>query len=405
MVNVVKVLAIIPARGGSKSIPRKNIKLFNGIPLIAYSIAAAKQAKSVTRVIVSTDDEEIASVARDCGAEIPFLRPKNLARDETPDLPVFQHLLSELDRQEGYCPDLVVQLRPTSPVRPSDLVDRAVALLRRHPRADSVRGVVPATQNPYKMWRLESKAGMKPLLTKIPEAYNLPRQALPVTYWQTGHVDAIRASTIARGSMSGKVIWPLVIDPLYTVDIDTSRDWARAELLLEELDLDMVQPGPTKRLLPKHVRLLILDFDGVLTDNRVWVDSHGTESVSFDRSDGMGISRMKDAGIDILVLSNEVNPVVAARCKKLGIAFQQGLNDKAVALKSALASRKFLPNETVYVGNDLNDLACFPLVGCGLTVADAAPEVLRAADVVLSHAGGYGAVRELCDMLLARSYI
>lgn len=247
MVGSAEVLAVIPARGGSKSIPRKNIKLFNGIPLIVYSIAAGLQAKSVTRVIVSTDDEEIASVARDFGAQVPFLRPKKLAKDTTPDLPVFQHLLRELDRREGYRPEIVVQLRPTSPVRPRDCVDRAVALLRQHPKADSVRGVVPASQNPYKMWRLTPKSGMKPLLSEIPEAYNMPRQALPVTYWQTGHVDTIRASTIVAGSMSGRVIWPLLIDPVYTVDIDTPRDWVRAEWLIEHAGLDMVRPGLQKR--------------------------------------------------------------------------------------------------------------------------------------------------------------
>lgn len=400
MVSSGEVLAVIPARGGSKSIPRKNIKLFNGIPLLVYSITAGLQAKSVTRVIVSTDDKEIARVAKDNGAEVPFLRPANLAKDETLDLPVFQHLLGELDRREGYRPEIVVQLRPTSPVRPRDCVDRAVALLRSHPKANSVRGVVPASQNPYKMWRLAQKSSMKPLLREVPEAYNMPRQALPATYWQTGHVDAIRASTIMAGSMSGRVIWPLVIDPVYTVDIDTPRDWVRAEWLVKQGGLDMVRPVLQKRPLPERVRLLVLDFDGVLTDNHVWVDGQGTESVAFDRSDGLGIARLKAAGVEVLVLSSEVNQVVAARCRKLGLAWKQGLSNKAAALQAALESRQLSPSEAVYVGNDLNDLDCFPLVGCAVTVADAIDEVLQAADVVLSRPGGRGAVRELCDILL-----
>src|SRR5512140_1055395 len=131
-----EVLAIIPARGGSKGIPRKNIRDFAGYPLIAYSIAAGLQAKSVTRVIVSTDDQEIAAVARQCGAETPFLRPAEFAQDTSTDLPLFQHALAWLAEHEGYHPDVVVQLRPTSPIRPPTLVDEAVRLLLDHPEAD-----------------------------------------------------------------------------------------------------------------------------------------------------------------------------------------------------------------------------------------------------------------------------
>ena len=209
-----EVLAIVPARGGSKGIPRKNIRSFAGYPLLAYSVAAGKQAQTVGRVLVSTDDDEIAAVAREFGAETPFLRPVALAADETTDLPVFQHALQWLRDNEGYRPDIVVQLRPTSPIRPPGLVDAAVAALLQHADADSVRGVVPAAQNPHKMWTLDGEGRpMKPLLTlpAIREAYNAPRQALPQIYWQTGHIDAIRVETILdRHSMSGERIYPLV---------------------------------------------------------------------------------------------------------------------------------------------------------------------------------------------------
>jgi N-acylneuraminate cytidylyltransferase len=149
-----EILAIIPARGGSKGIPRKNIRPFYGYPLIAYSIAAAQQAKRAMRVLVSTDDKEIAAIARDWGGEVPFLRAAALAQDDTPDLPVFQHALDWLAKEQNYHPEIVVQLRPTSPLRPKDCVDAALQVLLDHPDADSVRGVVPAAQNPHKMWRL-----------------------------------------------------------------------------------------------------------------------------------------------------------------------------------------------------------------------------------------------------------
>src|SRR5512138_2499300 len=196
-----EILALIPARGGSKGIPRKNIRNFAGYPLIAWSIAAAKQSELVTRVIVSTDDAEIAAVARQCGAETPFPRPAELAQDQTTDLPVFEHALQWLEENEGYRPEVVVQLRPTSPIRPRDCVDRAVAILLAHPDADSVRGVVPAGQNPHKMWRLSGEETPMRNLLDVPglrEPYNAPRQSLPSIYWQTGHVDAIRRGTILQ---------------------------------------------------------------------------------------------------------------------------------------------------------------------------------------------------------------
>ncbi len=207
-----EILAIIPARGGSKSIPRKNIRPLAGHPLIAYSIAAGRQSKLVTRTIVSTDDEEIAVVARQYGAETPFLRPAEFAQDNTTDFPVFTHALNWLKEYEGYQPEMLVQLRPTSPIRPPELVDAALQLLLDHPDADSVRGIVPSGQNPFKMWRVDGEGRMRPLLSApgIAEPFNAPRQALPQTYWQTGHIDAIRARTILeKNSLSGETILPL----------------------------------------------------------------------------------------------------------------------------------------------------------------------------------------------------
>ncbi len=401
-----EVLAIIPARGGSKGIPRKNIRPFAGYPLIAYSIAAGLQAETVTRVIVSTDDEEIASVARTWGAETPFLRPAEHAQDQTTDLPVFQHALDWLAQNENYRPDIVVQLRPTSPVRPHDCVDHAVRILLSHPQADSVRGVVPAGQNPHKMWRIEKMdSRMIPLLEVegIAEPYNAPRQALPPVFWQTGHVDAVRPAVILeQGSMSGAVIFPLELDPRFTVDLDTLNDWARAEWLVQFSGLEMVFPGKTRRPMPEAVDLLVLDFDGVLTDNRVWTDQHGNESVASDKGDSMGLDLLRKSGVEVVVISKETNPVVAARCRKLKIPYLQSMDEKAAALKDLLADRKIEPARTVFVGNDVNDLPCFPIAGWAVAVGDAVPEVLRQADHVLSQPGGRGALRELCDIILKR---
>lgn len=399
-----EVLAIVPARGGSKSIPHKNAQSFLGHPLLAYSIAAGLQAKSVTRVIVSTDDEHIADLAKKYGAEVPFLRPAVLARDDTLDLPVFEHALNWLAKQEKYSPEIVVQLRPTSPLRPPDLIDRAIDIMRTHKKADSARGVVPSGQNPHKMWKLSNEGSMQPLLKVkgLDEPYNAPRQQLPPIYWQTGHVDAVRASTILKKhSMTGEVIWPLLIDPRYTVDIDTPNDWRRAEWLAASGELDLVWPTKAPRPLPVKVRLLVLDFDGVLTDNRVWVNEEGREQVAANRSDGLGLKMLQKAGVQAAVISMEQNPVVAKRCEKLGIHCRTGVEDKTQALNELISEKRVASENVIYIGNDTNDLPCFPLVGCSVAVADAHPEVLRQADLRLTKKGGHGAVRELSDLILA----
>ncbi|MGA7192597.1 MAG: acylneuraminate cytidylyltransferase [Anaerolineales bacterium] len=403
-----EILAIIPARGGSKGIPRKNIRDFAGYPLIAWSIAAGKQSKLVTRVIVSTDDEEIASIARQYGAEVPFLRPVELAQDNTLDLPVFEHALKWLEEIEGYKPEIVVQLRPTSPIRPRGCVDNAISILLEHPRADCVRGVVPAGQNPHKMWRISRPDGpMSPLLEVpgIEEPYNAPRQILPPIYWQTGHIDAIRTSTITRkSSLTGNKIYPLIIDPRYTVDIDNLSDWAKYESIVYSGGLDMVSPGKKNRPMPKTIKMIITDFDGVITDGRVWTDENGKETVAASRSDSMRVRQLRERGIEVMILSSEVNPVVKARAEKMGIEAIHGLslNGKGEALKKFLIEKNLDPAEIIYLGNDFNDLPCFEIAGWSVAVADAYPDVIRAADYVLSLRGGYGALRELCDMVLKK---
>jgi CMP-N-acetylneuraminic acid synthetase len=244
-----EVLAIIPARGGSKGIPRKNIRSFAGHPLIAFSIAAALQAESVSRVIVSTDDEEITEISRRYGAETPFLRPAELAADRTTDLPVFQHALIWLDENEHYQPEMVLHLHATTPVRPQSCLDQAIRLMMNKPEADCVRSVVEAGQNPHKMWRIDNETGCMVPLINVPgiaEPYNAPRQSLPPVYWQTGHVNAIRPAIIRGGSMTGRIILPIIIDPRFLVDIDTPADWEHAEWLVAQGVADMVWPQEKK---------------------------------------------------------------------------------------------------------------------------------------------------------------
>ncbi len=243
-----KVLAIIPARGGSKGLPRKNILALSGHPLLAYSIAAGKQASRVSRTVCSTDDLEIQQHAQAYGAEVPFLRPSSLAQDRSPDLPLFLHVLEWFEQHQGWKPEIIVHLRPTSPIRFPGQVDEAVELLLTHPEATSVRAVCPAPCTPYKMWRPgeqhnEPTVYMEPLLKLhgTTEPFNQPRQDLPMVWWQTGSLDVIRTSTILKGSMTGEKILPLVTDQNYAVDIDGELGFRIAEGVMQ--GLKCIRPG------------------------------------------------------------------------------------------------------------------------------------------------------------------
>jgi CMP-N,N'-diacetyllegionaminic acid synthase len=223
------VLAIIPARSGSKSVPHKNLRPFRGKPLIAHSIGQALAARNVDRVIVSTDSPDYARIAREFGAEAPFLRPDAIAQDLSTDLDVFLHALDWLEANEHYRPELCVHLRPTYPLRSVADVEGAVDLLRGRPDADSVRSVTPAPHTPYKMWRLDDAGGLlRPLLeSDIPEAYNMARQALPPVYLQNAAVDVVRAEVVQqRRSMTGARILAYPMPEIH--DIDTEFDFAAA---------------------------------------------------------------------------------------------------------------------------------------------------------------------------------
>lgn len=229
------VLGLIPARGGSKGVPRKNLRMLGGKPLIAHSIEQGRRCGFIDRVIVSTDDREIAAVARDYGAEVPFLRPAALAQDNTMDYPVCVHALKWLQEHDGFEPDMVFLLRPTGPFRTVEQMTDAVELLLKHRKADSVRSVMEPPQTPYKMWR-PGRPFLKPLLThpRIREPYNSPRQALPMVYQTNPNIHLFWRRTLDRDkSITGKHVLPLLIEEP-VVDIDTELDLVIADALLKK---------------------------------------------------------------------------------------------------------------------------------------------------------------------------
>jgi N-acylneuraminate cytidylyltransferase len=230
------VVAIIPARGGSKGINRKNLVPLAGMPLVAHSIKHALEARTVERVIVSTEDAEIADVARAHGAEVPFLRPMELAEDHVLDLPVFEHALHWLEEHEGYRPETVVHLRPTAPVRKEGWIDAAVEQLIANPRADALRSVSLVEQHPWRVFKLGEDLMLDPLMkAEHPQPYLLRRQDLPPLYYYNCVIDVTRRSTILdKQSMTGDHLQGWVMDPNDVLDIDTPKDLAFARFVLEK---------------------------------------------------------------------------------------------------------------------------------------------------------------------------
>ena len=390
-----KCLAIIPARGGSKGIPRKNVRTLAGIPLIAHSIEQAAKSRFVTRTVVSTDDAEIAAITRQYGAEVVW-RPPEISGDSASSEQALLHTIDHLQRSEGYQPDLIVFLQCTSPLTLAEDIDGTVqALLSKD--ADSALAVIDFH---YFLWKpvLEPDGRDNAVGINHNKSSRPLRQEREPQYLESGAVYVMRTAGFkqARHRFFGRTVF-YVMPQERRLEIDEPVDFKIAEMLIGELQ----KAGRSDRL-PAQIAALVLDFDGVFTDNRVYVSQDGTEMVRCDRGDGWGISRLKATGLPILVLSTEPNPVVQARAKKLGIPCIHGAQDKSAELSGWLGKNHLNPADVIYVGNDENDLGCMELVGCAVAVADAQPSILAKADLVLEHAGGKGAIREVCELILTQ---
>jgi CMP-N,N'-diacetyllegionaminic acid synthase len=229
-----EVMGIIPARGGSKSIPRKNIAILNGKPLISYTIEAARRCKSISRLIVSTDDKEIADISMALGAEVPFMRPKELAQDSTPTIAAVLHALDELECSSGYCPDIVVLLQATCPLRSADDIDEAVSTFLAD-GGDVVVSVVRSEEHPYNMFKVEG-AYLHPLIDERDVSVTR-RQDYPEFYRLNGAVYVSTPRTLRRfrSFMKGKLV-PYIMPWARSVDIDYPLDMEYASFLLKKFE-------------------------------------------------------------------------------------------------------------------------------------------------------------------------
>ncbi|WP_190195793.1 N-acylneuraminate cytidylyltransferase [Streptomyces djakartensis] len=404
--SVRRVLAVIPARGGSKGVPAKNLLPVGGVPLVARAVRECLASRLVTDVVVSTDDQAIAAAAREAGAEI-VLRPAAIAGDTATSEAAVLHAMDAHEALHGARVDVVLLVQCTSPFIIREDVDGVVEAIAEN-GADTALTVAPFHGF---VWRDAEYA--EDTITSGSDAatgggygvnhdksFRPRRQDRPQDFLETGAVYGMDAIGFREHQHRFFGRTELVrTDPARVLEIDDPHDLARARALAPLFDA--ARPGalPTA----DDIDAVVLDFDGTQTDDRVLVDSDGREFVSVHRGDGLGIAALRRSGLQMLILSTEQNPVVAARARKLKLPVLHGIDRKDLALKQWCEEQGIAPERVLYVGNDVNDLPCFALVGWPVAVASAHDVVRGAARAVTTVPGGDGAIREIASWILGPS--
>lgn len=384
------VVVVIPARGGSKGIPRKNLANVGGHSLVGRAIIAARSARLVDQVVVSTDDKEIAGVAQRYGADV-IMRPAEISGDTASSEAALLHVVSTR-RSSGDETGIVVLLQCTAPFTTGSDIDGTIAPVLND-RADSC---FAACLFQHFVWEQGSDGVLNG--SNHVGGPRQRRQDVAPQFLEAGSVYAVAANALeeAKNRFCGRLAIHEV-NPERVFEIDLPSELRLAQQISPILDQRILSD-----LLPVPLQAIVFDFDGVFTDNAVMVDERGGESVRASRSDGFGIEMLRRDSIPMLVISKERNRVVEARCEKLRLPLKQGVEDKLSVLKAWLLEHNIDRDKTVYVGNDVNDLECIRHVGCSVAPADSHPSILRSVDYVLNSAGGNGAIRELCDAVVTR---
>lgn len=384
-------MAILLARGGSKGIPGKNLKSVGGLSLVARSVIAARRAQSVTGIYVSTDDAAIAAEARKFGARV-IERPAALSDDGASSESGWLHAL-EVIRIDHPAVSRLVLLQCTSPFTTGADIDGCLAAME----AQDAACALSVVEDHSFLWRLDDE-GFGRGINHDETRQRARRQDLPPTYRESGAIYCVRTADFER--VGRRFCGPAALYPVNhpPVEIDTPAD-------LELCDLIAQRNGGSGEDLDRRlgkVRALVMDFDGVHTDDTVLVNSDGIESVRVSRRDGLGIERLRKSGrCRLLILSKERNPVVARRAEKLGVECLQACDDKVEALEAWLAQAGLTWDDVLYVGNDVNDAGAIAQAGLGACPCDAHSSILLQVDWVIPVRGGKGAIREICDRLLA----
>ena len=381
------IVAIIPARGRSKGIPRKNVVGFAGRPLVEWSIIDAQQTQAIDVVCVSTDNDRIEQVAEKAGARV-IRRPAELATHAASSESALLHALDTLE-EGGMTVDVVVFLQATSPLREAEDVEAAIVSFREHDYDSLFSACV---LKDYCIWKMDDEGPQSVTYDWTKRSIRQQRTSL---FLENGSFWLFRPAVLrATGNRLGGRIGIYETPFWKSFEIDTSEDLKFCEHIFRwKLGWKL------RRSLPP-VDLLVMDFDGVMTDNRVMVDDAGRESVVCNRADGLGIDMLREAGMELLVLSTERSAVVQARAAKLGIPCAQGIRDKAEFLTELCRERGVALERVAFVGNDLNDVPTMRKVGLAIAPADAYPAACEAATLVLGSEGGRGVIRELAGLML-----
>lgn len=389
-------VAIILARGGSKGIPHKNLIDFAGKPLLAWSILQALEAETVGAVFVSSDSEVILDVAVKYGARA-IRRPREFATDTATSESALLHALDVVTAELGAEPARIVFLQATSPLRePADIDSAVVAFISQD--ADSLFS--DAVLDDFCAWHEEDGV----LKGKTFDPFNRGRrQDRKPLYLENGSIYVFRPSLLReKGNRLGGRIARYSMPYWKSFEIDTVENIELCEYFFRKYLLAdwRSREGGLAAFEP---RLIVYDFDGVMTDNRVLVMQDGSEGVSANRADGWGIGQLRQAGLHQIILSTETNPVVSARANKLNLEVLQGSGNKRRDLVAYCEAKGIELERVLYVGNDVNDLDAMRLVGFPVAPADAHPEVLSLAKYVTRARGGEGVIKELSEALLATS--
>lgn len=391
------VLAVIPARGGSKGVPAKNLARVGGVPLVVRAVRACLASSEVTDVVVTTDAPAVAEAARAAGEALGesgrlhcVQRPEAIAGDTATSEAAVLHALDAYEAMRGRTVDVVLLVQCTSPFIAREDID-GVAAAVAHEGADTAVTVAPFHGF---LWRDGSAVEDHNYGVNHDKSVRPRRQDRPEDLLETGAAYAMDAAGFRthRHRFFGDTAL-VRTDPARVLEIDDPHDLARARALAPLLD-----PAPLPTL--DDIDAVVLDFDGTQTDDRVLIDADGRETVAVHRGDGLGIAALRKAGVPLLILSTEQNPVVAARAHKLRVPVLHGIDRKDLALKQWCDEQSLAPERVMYVGNDVNDLPCFALAGWPVAVANAHDSVRAAARAVTTNPGGSGAIREIAAWLL-----
>ncbi|MFF3173069.1 cytidylyltransferase domain-containing protein [Streptomyces sp. NPDC057900] len=391
------VLAVIPARGGSKGVPAKNLAQVGGVPLVVRAVRACLASAEVTDVVVTTDAPAVAEAARAAAEALGeaarlhcVQRPEAIAGDTATSEAAVLHAMDSYETAYDRSVDVVLLVQCTSPFVTREDIDGVAASVARE-GADSAVTVAPFHGF---LWRDGSAVEDHNYGVNHDKSVRPRRQDRPEDLLETGAAYAMDATGFRthRHRFFGHTAL-VRTDPARVLEIDDPHDLARARALAPLLD---PAPLPTR----EDIDAVVLDFDGTQTDDRVLIDADGRETVAVHRGDGLGIAALRKAGVPLLILSTEQNPVVAARAHKLRVPVLHGIDRKDLALKQWCDEQSIAPERVMYVGNDVNDLPCFALAGWPVAVASAHDSVRAAARAVTTTPGGSGAIREIAAWLL-----